>query len=152
MQFSKDVHEFDSKIPHHVIQRFNKDYKIKAFENLLNLESIKTDHTAITALKLVIDNIESTQNYDHTNKIYADDVLIEICELLEHDIYLDKDFAILLLTEQMKDMLTLGTCPMGRSTRLWQIYKALSAKDTPIHLFPEFIGNTIELKYNIILL
>jgi hypothetical protein len=66
-------------------------------------------------------NIDNTANLDSTNQKTADDLLVLLAKHV-----LEKDRDILpLVEEQLQDMVELGQCAQGRTTRLWQLYKAL---------------------------
>jgi hypothetical protein len=147
MAFIKDVHEYDGKISHCIFKRFNKSEKEKAFSKLLELSPLKEDFQAVTALKLIIDNLETSSNYDHSNNFYADDILMEITQLLVGN---TSETILCLLAEQMKDMATLGPCAQGRCGRLLQIYKAFAVADIILDL--QFISNTDQICYKVIFL
>jgi hypothetical protein len=142
----KDVHEFDYKIPHWISQRFDKVQKEIAFNRLLDHQLIKTDPATISAFKLITDKIEAPENYDCTNNVSADDILMEILQISTHI-----DTIILCLIEQMLDMATLGPCPQGRCGRLLQVYNAFKWSEIVLHIFPQFIENSNIINLQIII-
>jgi hypothetical protein len=148
----QDVHRYDGKISHFISTRFDNDYKMKVFDKFLSSEEIKQQSHMIPAFKMITDNIGAQSIYDPTNKYYADDILIEILELLEKNKEIDAGFIIMLLFEQMNDMMNLGPCSAGKCHRLYQIYNAIKFTGTLIQFYPEFIGDTIELEYKILIL
>jgi hypothetical protein len=148
----QDVHRYDGKISHFISTRFDHDYKKKVFDKFLNSDEIKQQSHMISAFKLITDNIGSQNIYDPTNKYYADDILIEILELLEKNKEINVEFIMMLLFEQMTDMMNLGRCVQGIAHRILQIFNAIKFPETVLQLYPEFIGDTIELDYKILIL
>jgi hypothetical protein len=128
-----DVHTFDEKLTDPFPSKHSKEEKLMIFNKVLHIfHNMKLSFQSCQGLKLIIDDIGTPANYDDKNKLYVDDILMEICELLtknfENQVNDDiKDiFNFLgLLAEQLSDMYTLGRCSQGRSTRLYQLYKSL---------------------------
>jgi hypothetical protein len=112
-----NVHLFDNTLTNNDIKtEVTNDIKLKEFNELYN--KFKTNDGK-RGLRLIINDIQKPANYDTTNQMYADDVLIEIYKLL------DKTDVIEYLEEQISDMYTSGQCPQGRVIRLYQIYSSL---------------------------
>ncbi len=129
-----DVHTFDGQWSHNITTRFDKHEKVIFFNWLIiyaktlppEILSSLDMHSSVMGLRLVIENTQSSSNFDPINKVYADDILSEICDKLvaSDDQELRQD-AVRGILEQMSDMFKLGQCPQGRSSRLIQIYKTL---------------------------
>ena len=114
-----DVHTFDYSYAH---DPFSLDISI-AEKNvwLERLIERMTNPVAIEGTKLIIANINQDGNLDRTNNKRAEDILVFITQFL-----LEKDDSLLsLVEEQMQDMVQLGQCAQGRTTRFWQIYMLL---------------------------
>jgi len=71
---------------------------------------------ALKAIDLIEGNIQKSSNYDHTNGVYADDILVIIIDKLTNSPEL-----LPILTEQLHDIVASGTCAQGRCIRLLQI-------------------------------
>ncbi len=120
----RDVHYYDAQWKHNINTRFNIANKFKLFKWLYN-NCIKLNKTenGIKGLELVINDTQKYPNLDNANKIYADDILAEICI---HLMKTKNKIIIDLLLEQMNDMYNTGQCPQGRTTRLFQIYNTFN--------------------------
>ena len=126
----KNVHEFDGQLGDYKIETiYDNNKKIYLFDELKNNINKYQDkineqifNNGINGLNLIINNIQQEQNYSSFDKLYADDILSEICikinNIKENDKIID---VYALLLEQMSDMLNLGTCASGRVVRLIQI-------------------------------
>lgn len=115
----QDVHIFDGELigkftPVHL---FNDDDKISLFTRLI---SILSDPVSKNMVKLILDGMHTTSNYDTTNLIDASDVLVDL--LMFDD---DVDGILKTLEQQLIDMYQLGSCPQGRVVRLLQIWTAI---------------------------
>ena len=121
-----DVHTFDGKWNHDITTKHNLEYKEKIFNVLLEeVKKIGTDDS-IKGLTLVIENTQKQPNYDCSNKLFADDILVEICiKLSAIDNEDHRNDILRLLSEQMCDMYKLGQCPQGRTTRLIQVWNSI---------------------------
>lgn len=64
--------------------------------------------------------VNSQANYDPTNDLHADDLLMLCGEILFGDALVDKLEFLALLTQQLHDMES-GSCPEGRVSRLFQV-------------------------------
>ena len=120
-----DVHTFDKQYNHNIKTKYTKEIKIEKFIKLMNEINDFKFTEPIHGLQKVISDIETEANFDRTSDLKADDVLIEIVNLLENTDKDTKSCVFLNLLEQMNDMLTSGPCPQGRTNRLMQIYKFL---------------------------
>lgn len=89
-----------------------KDLRDRFREVLLSLNS-KLSLVAYNVLVILINSIGTGSNFDNTNNINGDDLLL-ICSSL-----VDNEDFILLLNSQLEEM-TGGMCPQGRVDRLLQ--------------------------------
>lgn len=118
-----DVHVYDGKWNHDVKTRATTEKKQSMFNILMR--KVASRGKPLDGIKLVVDSIQKEENYDNINKLYADDILYEICvKLLNSPKDIIRD-TIDIIAEQMDDMYKLGQCAQGRTTRLIQIYKCL---------------------------
>lgn len=124
-----DTHYYDGKIG-----LIYKDLvKIDNLELENNLEFKDCLHGIMTCLDKYTDNEidkplcknvlylfqnDSDNNYDDTNDIHLDDILVRTWRFIQH---YEKD-AMLLFLEQISDIYY-GPCPQGRVTRLFQFYQ-----------------------------
>lgn len=94
-----------------------------SFVNSLNI--IKRD---IVPLELKAERLSNPANYDHTNELWADDLLSYISQkyITTLDEEAKKDI-LLNIAIQLSDMTT-GYCPQGRVIRLWQIVMLFDGK------------------------
>ena len=115
-----DVHTFDYTYANndHEPVLLSKEEKVQWLHALRN---VMTNPVAQQGVHMIIMNIDHMANLDSTNQKTADDILVLLSKYV-----LEKDREILpLLEEQLQDMVELGQCAQGRTTRLWQLYKAL---------------------------
>lgn len=118
-----DIHTFDGKwefIPHTDLSVFSKTDKIDIF-----LWLIDEMDTISSGLELLFDDIFTTNNLDTTHNVSAEDILLCICLRLREMKSEDRKDYFKLINEQMNDMYHLGRCPIGRTARLYQIYKTI---------------------------
>ena len=129
------------------VHKISKDKKIERFKVLRKeLETYSADKSdsnklAFKYFDIICESIGHPSNYDPTNKLHACDLLYLCCELLTFlksqteekeeappkekegdgggDTPPDTLMEILLM--QLNDMHT-GSCPQGRTTRLFQVY------------------------------
>lgn len=118
-----NVHVFDGKIDINykkslIKGRISVDDKVKLFRLLFS----RVNDRAKPYLQMIADNIQGHANYEVGNDLYADDILAEICLFLEKS---DNDGSIFKTLEEQLAEISGGTCPSGRTTRLWQIYVAI---------------------------
>ena len=84
------------------------------------IKSRMTNPIAQHGVDLILANINQDANLDRTNQKRAEDILAVISK------HIDTDQDLLpLIEEQLQDMIQLGQCAQGRTTRLWQIYMLL---------------------------
>ena len=76
------------------------------------------NNIAIAGVHMIIANIGHDANMDNTNRKSAEDILVKLTQYVTQ---CDESF-IELIEEQMEDMVHLGQCAQGRTTRLWQLY------------------------------
>jgi len=115
-----DVHTFDYSYrdAHHEVVTATDDEKRQWITTIM---SHMSNPMALQGARIIMANINHDGNRDHTNQKNAEDLLVL---LARHCI--EKDPSILpLLEEQLQDMVQLGQCAQGRTTRLWQLYVAL---------------------------
>lgn len=114
-----DVHQFDysyKNVQHKPVTLSNTE-RVYIIERLI---SKMKDPIAINGARIIMANIGNDANRDSTNQKNADDIL---CLLALH---IEKDADLLpLLEEQLADMVQLGQCAQGRTTRLWQLLTTL---------------------------
>ena len=115
-----DVHTFDYSYVNkeHEPVLLSKEEKIQLLEEL---RASMTNQMARQGVHMIIANIDNIANRDSTNQKTADDILVL---LAKHILEKDKDM-LPLVEEQLQDMVELGQCAQGRTTRLWQLYKAI---------------------------
>lgn len=118
-----DIHTFDNKwefIPHIDISNISHNDKIQIFMWLVDeIEDISP------GLELLLDDIFTPNNNDTTHNVLAEDILLCICIKLKEMKEEERQDYYKLLNDQMMDMYQLGRCPIGRTARLYQIYKTL---------------------------
>jgi hypothetical protein len=118
----QDVHQFDYSYKD---QDFALDMPEE--EKITWIQSIKsrmTNPIAQHGVDLILANINQDANLDRTNQKRAEDLLVAISKHIETDQNL-----LPLIEEQLQDMVQLGQCAQGRTTRLWQIYTLLPKND-----------------------
>lgn len=115
-----DVHTFDysyrdSVAPIVALTNAQKHQILSTFMTQM------TNMIAIQGVNIIIANIGHDANRDTTNQKNAEDIMVV---LAQHCMNNDPSI-IPLLEEQLQDMVQLGQCAQGRTTRLWQLYVAL---------------------------
>ena len=121
-----DVHTMDSKYTHHIETRFDKNSKMERFEKLKTEVKSLLPIINTRGLEVVINDTETDANWDKINNLKADDVLVELYEYLKDRSTEDKVSFYSLIIEELNDMIAMGTCPQGRTTRIYQIYTAMT--------------------------
>jgi hypothetical protein len=123
-----DVHTYDGQLPRMDIKEF-KTFDKK--ENFAKLHTMIVEHKhlddsikrfATQAVQIIMDDIDNSKNYSGSDLQRADDVLSHICIKIFSDT--DQDSIVQNLAEQLSDIVTSGSCPQGRVTRLFQLYMA----------------------------
>ena len=115
-----DVHRFDYSYvdqSHEVVT----DTIQEKTQWLLQLINLMTNPIAKQGVNIILANMGHDANRDSTNQKTADDLLVLLAKHL-----IKKDASVIsLVEEQLQDMVQLGQCAQGRTTRLWQLYQAL---------------------------
>jgi len=119
MQDSLNVHWYDGKIGSNVppisLNLQEKQYLLQQFQK--NIET-KISPSANMFLKMIIQDIGRPPNYCDQNKVWAEDVLIQLQKkLINHK---EQSDILKTLSEQLSDISS-GQCPSGRVTRLIQV-------------------------------
>ena len=119
----QNVHVYDGKWSHNIKTITSLEDKCILFNKLhQDMKDLGDDSTSIKGLILVVENAQKPSNFDPSNNIYSDDILVEICKKMV-SVSAEKHHDILVnIAEQLSDMYNLGQCPQGRSTRLYQLY------------------------------
>lgn len=114
----KNVHEFDGKLPIPELKKFTVDEKLEMIK--IFIPKLKNQN-AINILKsMSLAMINNTKdNQDDSNDVDAMDILANILAN-------DYDNILSIFEEQLADIITLGQCPQGRTTRLLQIYNIVT--------------------------
>lgn len=100
-----------------------KKIEFREFIEILNLLSLPRKAATVRAVNIIIKGIGNPSNFDSTNNLCVDDILYQICLYLK---LIEYDPEILpIITEQLADIVTSGSCSQGRCTRLFQVYLAL---------------------------
>ncbi len=124
-----NTHTYDGKLLNTIqnlnLNRLDNETKKRSFIELnKKVGESRCDHiTKICArqtIGLILNSIQQPGNYDNTNNVYADDLLMYLCTLNLNDM-------IDIITEQLADVVISGRCPQGRCTRLIQL--CLAAQD-----------------------
>lgn len=116
-----NVHVYDSLLEGQFnCKQINNDSKLQLFKNL---QGKLTNPYAKNNLILIINSMHSKSgNYQIENNMDATDILSDI---LLSKVYQDNEKDMLpILEEQLADI-SMGTCPSGRTTRLFQVWKTL---------------------------
>jgi hypothetical protein len=115
-----DVHQFDYSYSnqHHKLVELPNESKREWIQRLIDKMS---NPSARQGAHLILANIGMEANRDTTNQKSAEDLLV----LLSQYIFTKDESFLFLVEEQLSDMLYLGQCAQGRTTRLWQLYVAL---------------------------
>jgi len=128
----RDIHYLDGKLyKYNIYTKFPAEIKSKMISNLILLIT-KIGNNAvkeygIKGLEIIRNDIGKHPNYSSPDNILADDILVDIHELLmnvnDNEVF---KTVINHICEQMHDMIkTNGYCPQGRCTRLFEVYMFL---------------------------
>ena len=99
-------------------ERFVKlSLQIQEYEPTTQLGNT-TKVVARQTIALILNSIQQLRNYDGTNGVYADDLLMYLC-------HLKIDEAMEVVIEQLADVIISGQCGQGRTHRLIQLCSAL---------------------------
>jgi len=114
-----DVHRFDYSYVDktHEIVTETAEQRHDVIQTLMER---MTNPIAKQGAHMILANIGHDANKDSTNQKTADDLLVLLAK------HVEKDTTFLpMIEEQLQDMVQLGQCAQGRTTRLWQLYQAL---------------------------
>jgi hypothetical protein len=135
----KDGHLYKYNIP----TRFPNEVKHKIIASLIDVINERSNQSirmfGINGLMIIKQDIGHANNYQSTDGILADDILVEICDIMS----VCSDDSIINtvvnhICEQMADMIrTNGTCPSGRVNRLIQVYMILKDYIDGVYLAPK---------------
>lgn len=118
-----DIHRFDGLWSHDIKTTTSLEDKCILFNALYqDMRNLGVESTSLRGLILVVENAQKPSNFDPANKIYSDDILVEICKKMANASAEKQHDTLVNIAEQLSDMYNLGQCPQGRSTRLIQIY------------------------------
>jgi len=119
-----DVHQFDYTyqdrgydLDPNVVELTNDEKRQWIHQLRLRMSNA----TAIQGLVMIVANIGMLANEDTTNRKRAEDILVVLAKYV---LQCDQSF-LSLIEEQLEDMVHLGQCAQGRTTRLWQLYASL---------------------------
>lgn len=119
----RNVHEFDGKVPMRMEKTYTEE-EIKRIVNdaeFLNQMSMSARHMSQELLRM-----NNRKNYDPLNQhIDAQQLYVALLQKICQLPFEDKTFFQYLLQEQLEDMKNLGSCPQGRTIRLWQLLQSL---------------------------
>jgi hypothetical protein len=118
-----DIHRFDGALVNHRLPQI-RNYTFTQRRSIMSTfyRDMQPHMTREQAriLQLIINDDGKPSNYDYTNNLRADDLLILIGERIP----LTRDF-VNLFTQILEEMRT-GLCPQGRAIRLYQLYNSYS--------------------------
>lgn len=122
----QNIHEYDGKWGHNIKTTTSLEDKCIIFNSLYqDMKNLGVESTSLQGLILVVENSQKQSNFDPINKIYSDDILVEICKKMVDASAEKRHDTLVNISEQLSDMYNLGQCSQGRSTRLIQIYNYL---------------------------
>lgn len=126
-----DIHTFDGKYTIFLPSKFDNHTKSQLFDFIkskINESDISSDmkNYGTQGISIIQRDISTPSNYDNFNNVYADDILAEL--VIQYMSEKDSEILRSILSEICDQMWTMistnGTCPMGRVTRLAQLYKS----------------------------
>jgi len=115
----RDVHVYD-----YAYSNQTHEHLIMSLEDkgvwIQRLMRLMKNPISVQGAHMILANMGMPANYDSTNTKYAEDILVLL------SIHIEKDADLLpLVEEQLQDMVQLGQCAQGRTTRLWQLYTSI---------------------------
>jgi hypothetical protein len=115
----RDVHEFDGKFRIEKLEHVKDEEEKNAV-----LQRFSERHLAphVRMMWELLLQRHDPQNYDPIAACHALDILLSLLKKIPRD---NEDEWFVLLEEQLADMVRLGSCPQGRTTRLWQLHACL---------------------------
>lgn len=121
----RNVHEFDGKTP----MKLNDFYTEDQVHKILNDADflLKMQWNARLMTNMILED-ELEKNMDCLNQgVNARQLFIALLfKISQIQDKHDKQMYCSLLEEQLCDMKNLGSCPQGRTIRLWQLFTTLS--------------------------
>ena len=97
------------------IEKMSMEEKMNAVLEIKKKLTVKgISPSGMANLHSIISHIGCSPNYDPTNKVRAEDLLIYLGDFIDTE-----DYAVLINTQL--EEISLGPCPQGRCTRLFQI-------------------------------
>lgn len=120
-----NVHTFDGNLKgiFKPIREHSREEKTDLFNKLLDRLNCGR---SISMVKIIINDMykpNNGENYQIENNIDCTDILADIVDKVLTKEYMEM---LPLLEEQLSDILNLGVCPSGRTTRLLQIWNTLN--------------------------
>ena len=119
MRDFRNVHEFDGSL--NTVFSPEKTYSLREKNDLfLQLRERLVNRQAKFGVNLVIRDLSESKdslNFDDRNNLDCSDILAHICDKIKNTA-IDLNF----IEEQLRDMVRLGRCPQGRTTRFLQIW------------------------------
>ena len=120
-----NVHTFDGNLKgiFRPMREHSREEKVVLFNRLI--EKLTCDK-AISIVKIMINDMYKTNkgdNYQIENAIDCTDILADIVDKVLTKEYIEM---LSILEEQLTDILSLGVCPSGRTTRLLQIWNTFN--------------------------
>jgi len=122
-----DVHSYDGLLTKKIIKYSKQDFYDSLHKIVFYIYNIKNknnnyiNNDALLMIKLLIE--DSAKNTDNSNKINVEDIIVNIVSKIDLNDY-DVDSIMNVFIEQIADIKN-GTCPEGRTTRLYQIFHLL---------------------------
>lgn len=120
-----DTHFYDGKIyiTEVIRDRINKAQLISLDEKRRSAERIRsklTELSSVRYLDIILADWGKESNYDPTNNIHTED-LLWLCEndMKDNDL---KDNDLLKVLQVQLEEISLGSCPQGRVTRVFQAW------------------------------
>lgn len=116
----RNVHEFDGKIPMKLKTLYGENQMKQIINDAGFLKKMRHDARFMANQIIHEDdkkNIDPLNNNIDARQLFAR-LLEKISMIKNQD---DKETFQMLLEEQLSDMKNLGSCPQGRSIRLWQL-------------------------------
>lgn len=119
----RNVHEYDGKIPIKVSKVYNETEIQRIVNDAGFLSNMCMDAKHMNSELLLFGN---RGNYDPLNQhTDARQLYVALLEKIFQLPSEDQSLFHLLLEEQLCDMKRLGSCPQGRTIRLWQLFQCL---------------------------
>lgn len=120
----RNVHEFDGNVP----MRMEKSYTEEEIKNIVN-DAKFLKKMSMTARRMSQELLlpNNSRNYDPLNQqMDARQLYVALLHKMSQLSLEDKTFFQYLLEEQLEDIKNLGSCPQGRTIRIWQLLQSLS--------------------------